>query len=178
MRVADTAILQASWRDACEVSAFAIKTYTEAFGAGFGPDDLRRHLDSRLSVTQWRGYLARDCVLLARNAGELVGYVQFGERAAAAEEMEIRRLYVDRPWQGMGLGTRLLVHALEDTRVAAAPVVHMEVWDENLPARRLYERFGFAAVGQKPFVLPSGTLAGYDTLMVRRQPLRPRPRTG
>jgi ribosomal protein S18 acetylase RimI-like enzyme len=161
-------ILDASPADAAEIAAFSQRTYAAAFGASFRPADLAHHVTTHLTPEHWQKYLARDRVLLARDTGGLVGYVQFGP-CEAPGEVEIRRLYVDAPAQGQGFGTRLLAMALEHPDIAAASAVWIDVWENNPAARRLYERFGFVKAGRKPFVLHSGDISGYDVQMVRRR---------
>ena len=165
---ADARVFEASRAEADEVAALAIKTFVDAFGAGFHPDDLAVHLKTKLSADRWREYIARDHVLAARLGDELAGYVQFGG-ADAPDEVEVFRLYVARPWQGQGLGSRLLAYALDHPDSVAAGAIWIGVWQDNFGARRLYERFGFEPSGQvREFVLPSGEVAGHDILMVRR----------
>jgi hypothetical protein len=99
VRPTAVAISEASPDDAAEISEFAIRTYVEAFGAGFRSDDLAYHLERSLSLDCWQAYLAHDHVLVAHESGRLVGYVQFG-KGEVAGEVEVRRLYVDQASQG------------------------------------------------------------------------------
>lgn len=164
-------IAEASVADAEAISAFAIRTYVVAFGADMKPDDLALYLDRKLSVPRWIEYLARDRVLIARVDGDIAGYVQFGP-AERSESVEIRRLYVDPKLQGRGLGTDLLQRALDAPEVSAAGAVYIDTWEENVGARRLYERFGFRFEGERvPFILRPGEVEGYDIVLVRRRPV-------
>lgn len=52
---------------------------------------------------------------------------------------------VAAPWRRRGVGTRLLVAALEEARQAGRPAVSLDVMLGN-PARALYERAGFRCV--------------------------------
>ena len=161
-------ISEASPDDAEEISALAIRTYVETFGAEFEPDELAHYLEKTISVSRWREHLAQDRVLIARIDDRPIGYIQFGP-AGTAGEIEMRRLYVDAGRQGQGIGSDLLRRALAEPGVAGAPVVLIEVWERNHAARRLYERFGFRHEGgREPFVLRSGEIDGYDLVLVRR----------
>jgi ribosomal protein S18 acetylase RimI-like enzyme len=161
-------ISEASASDAEEISALAVKTYVDAFGAEFEPDELAWHLDQTISVPRWVEYLARDRVLVARLAGRAVGFIQLGP-AEHGDGLEIRRLYVVAGQQGQGIGTQLLTKALALPEASAAPSISIDVWEHNPAGRRLYERFGFRHEGQTmPFILKSGEIDGYDLVLVRR----------
>lgn len=71
-------------------------------------------------------------------------------RAALSDEhavpARILSIAVAGDAQGMGVGTRLVVHALERMRRLGVPKVRLEVRPENRPARRIYEKLGFQAV--------------------------------
>jgi ribosomal protein S18 acetylase RimI-like enzyme/SAM-dependent methyltransferase len=163
-------ISEASAADAEEVSALAIKTYVDTFGAEFEPDELAHHLDLTISAARWREHFARDRVLVARLGGRAIGYVHFGP-AGETGDVAIHRLYVTAELQGQKIGSQLLSRALAEPEVAAAPAVRIDVWEHNHDARRLYERFGFRHEGgMEPFVLKSGEIDGYDVVLIRRPP--------
>ena len=160
-------ITAASVEDAALVSALAIRTYTDTFGADFDPVELVHYLDETVSVGCWRQYMARDSVLVARSNGTAVGYVHFGPTPDGSM-LEIHRLYVLRPFQRRGIGVALLQQALSAPSSAERPV-RIDVWENNQDARRLYERFGFRDSGErKPFILKSGMIDGYDLVLLRR----------
>jgi ribosomal protein S18 acetylase RimI-like enzyme len=163
-------IVEASIADAAALSALAIKTYVDAFGADFEPDDLAHHLELSLSAQRWDEYLKRDRVFIARRGKQLVGYIQFGPTGRPGE-MTIRRVYVLAELHGNGVGSRLLQRALSVREVVTADAVIIGVWEHNHGARRLYERYGFRHEGGKvPFVLKSGNVDGHDLILVRRRP--------
>ena len=122
-----------------------------------------------LAPESWRKYLAHDRVLLAEDGTRLVGYLQFGPHEP--DGVFFHRLYVATDRLGQGIGSRLLRAALDAPEVRAAPEVLIDVWEHNTGARRLYERFGFVATGQRTpdFVTASGEVSPGDLIMVRRQ---------
>ena len=169
MLTAGLEISDASVEDAEELSALAIRTYVDTWGTEFEPDDLAWHLERTISPERWREYLGRDCVLWARVDGRPVGFVQFGP-ADTPGEMLLDRLYVDGTFQGQGIGSELLRRALADPQMDAAEAVRIDVWQDNLGALRLYEKFGFRHEGgREPFVLQSGEVDGYDLILIRRR---------
>ncbi|GIW10976.1 MAG: GNAT family N-acetyltransferase [Dehalococcoidia bacterium] len=61
---------------------------------------------------------------------------------------ELQELVVARPYQGMGLGRRLVALAIQHTARAGRRRIGLYVGEQNEPARRLYERFGFRVESQ------------------------------
>lgn len=56
---------------------------------------------------------------------------------------QLEELYVVPALRGRGLGTALLEEARRQVRKAAAPEMHIGVDEDDLDARRFYERHGF-----------------------------------
>jgi len=67
----------------------------------------------------------------------------------------LNRPYVETARQGRGIGHALLDAALAHPRLARAPRVRLQVWDENTRAVRLYESAGFRRVGTTRFAIGS-----------------------
>ncbi|QRM54029.1 N-acetyltransferase [Sinorhizobium sp. BG8] len=68
---------------------------------------------------------------------------------AAAGEAEILTIAVDPRFERAGLGWRLMQAALREARMRGAEAIFLEVDEGNAPARRLYEKLGFAKVGER-----------------------------
>ncbi len=66
-----------------------------------------------------------------------------------AREWEIENVIVAPDARRQGLGTRLLDEFFSRVRSADAVKVFLEVRESNMPARRLYELFGFAEDGRR-----------------------------
>jgi ribosomal protein S18 acetylase RimI-like enzyme len=56
----------------------------------------------------------------------------------------VTELFVRSPYRGTGDGRRLLREITETMRNGGAGAMHLAVWPNNRPARRLYESVGFA----------------------------------
>jgi ribosomal protein S18 acetylase RimI-like enzyme len=155
--------------DADVLSAFSMLTYTAAFGEHFRPDDLKAHLQSTLSVARWWEYLARDKVMVAERYGVIVGFLQI--EPTHPKGVFFHRLYVATEELGRGIGSMLLRAGLDEPVVTTAPLVLIDVWEGNAGARRLYERFGFVANGERmpEFVTASGEVSSGDLILVRRR---------
>ena len=66
------------------------------------------------------------------------------------EEFHINKIATDPRVRHRGLGRRLLEDAIVRARNIGAESVTLEVRLSNLPARRLYEKYGFRPVGLRP----------------------------
>ena len=66
------------------------------------------------------------------------------------DEAHIITFAVHPAWRGQRIGQRLLLALLDVAQDAGAHEATLEVRLSNLPARRLYEKFGFRPVGLRP----------------------------
>jgi len=83
--------------------------------------------------------------------GKVVGFVmyQFGEIGDPDEdECTIWRLMIDIAHQGTGIGTRAMALVLEEIKSHnRCSLVDIYYDPKNLPAKKLYARYGFQEVG-------------------------------
>lgn len=95
------------------------------------------------------GHLAADGVLVARDAGTIVGFVTYGLATGAYESDATRgmvhNVWVDPERRGGGVGAALLARAEADLADRGADVVALEVMADNEDARRFYRREGYRA---------------------------------
>ncbi len=82
--------------------------------------------------------------LVARVNGDVVAY---GGIWLMVDEAHITTFAVHPAWRRRTIGGRLLVAMLDLARARHAREATLEVRLSNLPARRLYERYGFRPVG-------------------------------
>lgn len=89
-------------------------------------------------------------LLVARRAGELVGFVWVKREhpGATASDAEIYVVATDPSVQGHGVAGHLLAASLRRLQEAGVPGVELYVEADNAPALRLYENWGFAVSGR------------------------------
>jgi ribosomal-protein-alanine N-acetyltransferase len=75
--------------------------------------------------------------------------VGFAVSRMAADEAEILSIAVDANHRGRGLSRRLLLTHLGHLAGRGVRTVFLEVEENNQPARRLYDRAGFAVAGRR-----------------------------
>jgi|CXWL01.1.fsa_nt_gi GNAT superfamily N-acetyltransferase len=153
------AIRRASSSDAVALAALARDTFVETFGHLYRPEDLAAFLKTSQSVTAYAPLLKdpRVAIWVAEDSRHaLVGFLTAGpcklpvpQREAMAGE--IRQLYLRASVQRDGLGTCLLVMALEWLAAQGHSPLYVGVWSGNLGAQRLYARYGFEKIGEYDF---------------------------
>ena len=135
--------------------AVFIETFVDGLSLGYPPADLETFLSSAYAPTAVAGWVADpgSLVLVAEQGGELVAYAHGGENGLPVADGvpgdgEVKRLYVRRAAQGMGLGRALLQQVLDWLRPRR---VFIGVWSGNAKAQRLYGHYGFKVVGEYKF---------------------------
>ncbi len=84
--------------------------------------------------------------------GEVVGYAVM---MLAADEAHVLNIAIARPWQGRGLGRRLMQHLIGLARGYGAREIFLEVRPSNTVARRLYHDMGFNEIARRRGYYPA-----------------------
>ena len=93
--------------------------------------------------------------------GRIIGYAGL---MAVGGEGDVQTIAVAEEHWGTGLGARLLTRLVRQAAEAGCDSLLLEVRVDNPRAQRLYERFGFQAVGiRRNYYQPSGV----DALVMR-----------
>lgn len=103
--------------------------------------------------------------LVARVDDDLVGY---GGMWLMVDEAHITTFAIDPAWRRQHIGERLLLEFVDVAIARFAREMTLEVRLSNLPARRLYEKFGFRPVGVRPRYYSDD---GEDALIMTTLPL-------
>ena len=103
--------------------------------------------------------------LVARIDGRIVGY---GGMWLMVDEAHITTFAIHPGWRRQRIGERLLLAFLDLARDRQAREATLEVRLSNLPARRLYEKYGFRPVGLRPRYYSDNN---EDALIMTTEPL-------
>ena len=128
-----------------------LDTYaTQGIRPGLAREVLAQH-----SVASYEALLADPgtTLLVAECAGHLVGFSQVSDGVAHAmlpgvASAELKRLYVQAPFAGRGIGRDLLRHAEKAAAARGAETVWLTAWVGNLRALRFYPRHGYEDIGE------------------------------
>ncbi|MGB9071973.1 MAG: ribosomal protein S18-alanine N-acetyltransferase [Terriglobales bacterium] len=95
---------------------------------------------------QYERLLENGFVWVAEQEGEICGFVC---AKVVAGEWEIENVVVAQEFQRRGVADRLMGALIREAQKEAGTKILLEVRESNLPARRLYEKRGFAKVGRR-----------------------------
>lgn len=146
---------------------------TDGFAIPYPAADLAAFLDASFSTEATAGKLAEPGAAwwVAEGAdGSLLAFANAGPNTlphpdARPSHTELRRLYVGKAAQGLGLGTRLLTRALDWMEANSDGPLWIGVWSGNVKAQKLYAGHGFEKVGDYQY--PVGTWMD-DEFILRR----------
>lgn len=132
---------------------------TDGFAIPYPADDLETYLNASFSADAIREKLNEPGAAwwVAEAAdGSLLAFANTGPNTLPHPEArpghaELRRLYVAKAAQGLGLGTKLLAVALDWMEAHTDGPLWIGVWSGNLKAQKLYEAYGFEKAGEYRF---------------------------
>ena len=94
--------------------------------------------------------------------------VGFAVSRMGADEAEILSIAIDASYRGHGLSRNLLITHLGHLAGRGVRRMFLEVEENNAPARRLYERAGFAVVGRRERYYRAPDGEQLNALLMRR----------
>lgn len=155
----DAVIRPARTEDAQQLADLGRETFIDTFVTGFGipyPEaDLTAFLNASFNADTIRAKLAEPGAAwwVAERDGALLAFANTGPNTlphpdGKPSHAELRRLYVSKAAQGLGLGTRLLAVSLEWMEANTDGPLWIGVWSGNLKAQKLYAAYGFEKAGE------------------------------
>ena len=103
------------------------------------------------------------------------GFVRYGKIDPGLAEFEIFQFYMDPKVVGKGLGTQLLQSAKQNIEANHGQQIVVKVAEKNFPARKFYEKFGFAQMGPAKIDCSVGDISTnvvwyrYDCLVAKQK---------
>lgn len=143
-----------------------------------GTDDLDRIVEIERSAYPfpWSRGIFSDCLRVGYDCWglqvreRLIGYAI---QTCVAGESHLLNLCIDPEWQRAGYGAILLEHAICHASLNGCESMYLEVRPSNPVAIRLYEKRGFAVVGERRNYYRAEK--GRETAIVMRLVLRDKP---
>ena len=125
------------------------------------------------SPTRLGASLGQGRVLVAKDEGLIVGYLQLVECDTADEAVELRSMAVVDERQGRGIGRALVERAIADCRAAAVRTLFVATAAADIGNLRFYQRLGFRMLSVERDAFTAAD--GYpDGLTIDGIPLRDR----
>ena len=154
--------------DSARLAQLFSDIFTDTFGDLYDPADLAAFLSAH-RAPHWADQL-RDpafAVRLAEAAGSAAGYAKLGPLRLPVEPalpaVELRQLYVGKPWRGAGIAAALMDWTIAEARARGAGELYLSVFTQNPRAQRFYRRYAFEEVGPYQFMV--GNQADEDVIM-------------
>ena len=153
--------------DGAVLGGIARGTFIETFGALYKLNDLAGFLGEGSDAAYGAELVDPEIeVRFAETGGAPIGFCKIGPLKLPAEAapgaIELRQLYIYRPWQGEGIADVLTQWALDRARARGAPEIWLTVFSDNPRARRFYARYGFEEIA--PYAFMVGDQADEDIL--------------
>lgn len=153
----------ATLEDAELLARLGAALFVQAFAHLNAPEDLAAYLPTAFSPVIQAAALEREgTICLIASMGDVpVGYAHLAvteppECVAEGEDaIELVRFYVDAVWHGQGVSHTLMEEVLSRAASGGHDLIWLGVWDANARAIAFYEKWSFAVVGSKDFLLGS-----------------------
>jgi ribosomal-protein-alanine N-acetyltransferase len=146
-----TAVVEpASLRDAARLA----QLHGASFHRGWGEGEFEAMLAERNTL-----------VHRLKQGRKVIG---FAVSRIAADEAEILSIAIDAGQRGRGLSRNLLLTHLGHLAGHGVRTIFLEVEENNAPARRLYERAGFAVTGRRERYYRQASGEQLNALLMRR----------
>ena len=143
-----------------DIDRLATVVFRETYGAAIAERVLGPYLARSFAPETFARLLCetRTMLFVATADGVIGGYGKLVAAPMPKETMpssavELSTLYIDRRYQGRGLGTALMNHALAWAAHQAYERMWLCVWQKNQQALAFYQRFGFVIVGEIEIVV-------------------------
>lgn len=144
----------------------------DGFAIPYPADDLAAYLEEAFSARAIGEKLKEPGAAwwVVERDGELLAFANTGPNGlphpeARSSHAELRRLYVSKAAQGLGLGTKLLAVALDWMEAHTDGPLWIGVWSGNLKAQKLYRAYGFEKAGEYQY--PVGRWLDDEVIMRR-----------
>jgi len=158
--IPEISIREATAADNILLADLGWKSFEQAFAAANTPEDMATYLPGAFSPSLQAAELAdsQNIFWLVYTGEEVIGYVKMNTGPVAAcvanrKSLKIARLYLLQAWSGRGIGAELLHRCLQYAQENGFASIWLTVWELNLRALALYQKFGFNIVGDEYFVL-------------------------
>ncbi len=151
-------ILPATPADLDTLVHMSRKIFHDSFDHLNTPENMQEYMDRAFNPQQLLSELNNPLseFYFIRADDVIAGFIKLNRGPAQSDiyddtSLEIERIYVDKQFQGHGLGAKLIAKAKERALALQLHAIWLGVWEKNPDAIRFYERHGFVRFGSHPF---------------------------
>ena len=149
--------------DAREIAEVHVRTWQAAYAHIFPAEFLAElSVERRAQTWAWHATQTPEDLVVAEDAGKIVGFVSVGATEGEKRVGELYAIYVDPSYWGSGAGPALMEAAVVRLRAAGFEEAILWVLADNPRARAFYERHGWRVDGER-----REEIGGVDVLEVR-----------
>jgi ribosomal protein S18 acetylase RimI-like enzyme len=130
------------WELLRDVRLAALREAPQAFGSTYARE-------APFTEEQWRGRISQRAVTFFAYLADIPGPAGLGGVYVEDGAADLVSMWVRPAARGRGVGEALVRAAAGWAKGRGHPVLYLWVTESNQPARRLYERCGFAATGER-----------------------------
>ncbi|TID16032.1 hypothetical protein E2P81_ATG08893 [Venturia nashicola] len=162
--------------DAASIAALGADVFTITFGHSVSQKELSAFLSEHYSTDSIHADITNPLksMIVAHlpRQTKIIGFALLTRGSTEpclqhlSDTVELQRLYVDVGIHGKGVGKLLERRCVEMAREGGFGWMWLGVWEENLVALRVYEKFGFERVGEHDFVI--GDVVQRDLIMCKK----------
>jgi ribosomal protein S18 acetylase RimI-like enzyme len=149
------------------------EVYRETFAPFNTEANMRAYLDEAYNLPALQAAWAEPGAVcfLSWDGDEPTGFMHLrnnneAEPQLGSRTLELQRLYLRKPWQGVGVGNRFMDVALAEARSRGVEWIWLGVWERNFRAQAFYKKWGFEKFGEHIFQM--GDDPQTDWLLCRR----------
>lgn len=161
MRNKNLSIEPAKLEDAAEIIALKNQTWIDTYpnkNHGISEDDVRLRVEGKNgeniepTIERWKDIIAKSdessFVLIAKANDKILGMIApYLSASAENKQQTIGAMYVRQESQGMGIGRKLMLAALE--KLDKSNDIYLGVVEYNHKAINFYKKIGFEFTGKK-----------------------------
>lgn len=143
------------------------ETFYETYAADNKAEDMRIYLEKSFALPKLTAEIQTpgSAFYFAIIGEEVIGYIKVNigvvQSKLQDQALEIERIYVQKEYQGNGIGEHLINHAVQLAQEKHASFIWLSVWTKNLRAISFYQKQGFIIADNTTFVLGDDVQADY-----------------
>jgi len=158
--------------DETALSLLGQATFLESFAGMLDGNDILAHCSNQHSASVYLGWLTQDAyrvwIAEVQPGNAPVGYLVLAPpnlpiANPQAGDLEIKRIYLLAPFQGTGIGKRLMQEALAHARHQNSPRLLLGVHSRNTDAIAFYQKLNYKIAGERKFKVGNNE---YDDLVL------------